>query len=71
MASAYDFMANGLCYNFNTDSTNVTLTSGGNYTDAVIIPSDVTCGDTTYTVINAVAGDINSAAGTTVVATLA
>lgn len=28
-------------------------------------------GDTTYTVINAVAGDINSAAGTTVVATLA
>lgn len=50
LASAYDIMANGLCYNFNTDSTNVTLTSGGNYTDAVIIPSDVKCGDTTYTV---------------------
>ena len=41
LASAYDFMANGLCYNFNTDSTNVTLTSGGNYTDAVVIPSEM------------------------------
>lgn len=40
-ASAYDLMADGLCYNLNGDGT-VTVTSGGNYADAVIIPESVT-----------------------------
>ena len=49
LASAYDFMADGLCYNLNGDGT-VTVTSGGSYADAVIIPESVTYNGTTYSV---------------------
>ena len=49
LAGAYDFMADGLCYNLNGDGT-VTVTSGGNYADAVIIPESVTYNGTSYSV---------------------
>ncbi len=49
LAGAYDFMADGLCYNLNGDGT-VTVTSGGSYADAVIIPESVTYNGTTYSV---------------------
>ena len=49
LASAYDFMADGLCYNLNGDGT-VTVTSGGSYADAVIIPESVTYNGTSYSV---------------------
>ncbi len=56
-ASAYDFMVNGLCYNYNNDGTSVTLTYQQiftpcyvNLSGSVTIPSNVTYGGKTYTV---------------------
>ncbi len=56
-ASAYDFMVDGLCYNYNSDGTSVTVTgeyeSGGYSSDLsgdVVIPSAVSNGGTTYSV---------------------
>lgn len=50
LASAYDFEVDGLCYSFNEDGASATVTSGGSYTDAVIIPESVTYNGTTYSV---------------------
>ena len=60
LASAYDFMADGLCYNFNDDSTSVTVTYektgqyGGdgyyNLNGDLVIPSSVTYNGITYSV---------------------
>ncbi len=50
LASAYDFMVDGLAYNINSDGTSVTVTSGGNYIGAVNIPSTVTNNGITYSV---------------------
>ena len=59
LASAYDFMVGGLCYNFNDDSTSVTLTyeteDYPHYTNlnaALIIPPSVTYNGNTYSVIS-------------------
>ena len=56
-ASAYDFMVNGLCYNYNDDGTSVTLTYQQivspcyvNLSGSVTIPSNVTYSGKTYTV---------------------
>ncbi|MBR5638302.1 MAG: leucine-rich repeat protein [Muribaculaceae bacterium] len=56
-ASAYDFMVNGLCYNYNEDGTSVTVTrertsipSYSNLNGDLVIPSSVTYNDTTYSV---------------------
>ena len=55
-ASAYDFMVDGLCYNYNSDGTSVTVTyeqrTGGysNLNGALIIPETVTYSGTTYSV---------------------
>ncbi|MBP5560876.1 MAG: leucine-rich repeat protein, partial [Muribaculaceae bacterium] len=56
-ASAYDFMVDGLCYNFNGDGTSVTVTyertSSPRYTSlngAITIPETVTYSGTTYSV---------------------
>ena len=55
-ASAYDFMVNGLCYNFNSDGTSVTLThqySSIGYWDlngALTIPASVTYNGKSYSV---------------------
>ena len=56
-ASAYDFMVNGLCYNYNDDGTTVTLTYQQitnpcyvNLSGSVTIPSNVTYSGKTYTV---------------------
>ena len=44
------FIVDGISYRVNADGTSVTVTSGGDYTDAVIIPSEVTYDDVTYSV---------------------
>ena len=52
-ASAYDFMVNGLCYNYNEDGTSVTVTSDDSYSSlsgALIIPASVTYNGKTYSV---------------------
>ena len=56
-ASAYDFMVDDLCYNYNNDGTTVTVTyqhlSAPNYlriNGAITIPATVTYNDTTYSV---------------------
>ena len=56
-ASAYDFMVNGLCYNYNDDGTSVTLTYQQrnnpcyvNLNGSVTIPSNVTYSGKTYKV---------------------
>ena len=60
IASAYDFMVDGLCYNYNDDGTSVTITyqryPSGDYNGYVnlngelIIPASVTYNDATYSV---------------------
>ena len=54
---AYDFMVDGLCYNYNDDGTSVTLTfertaspSYSNLESSIIIPESVTYNGTTYSV---------------------
>ena len=56
-ASAYDFMVDGLYYNYNNDGTTVTVTyqhlSAPNYfslSGAITIPTTVTYNDITYSV---------------------
>ena len=56
-SSAYDFMVDDLCYNYNNDGTTVTVTyqhlSAPNYlriNGAITIPATVTYNDTTYSV---------------------
>ena len=59
-ASAYDFMVDGLCYNYNDDGTSVTLTyenpygsGSSNYSylsGDLIIPSSINYNGTTYLV---------------------
>ena len=56
-ASAYDFMVGGLCYNYNSDGTSVTVTYErtssprySNLSGAVNIPSTVTYNGKTYSV---------------------
>ena len=52
-ASAYDFMVNSLCYNYNEDGTSVTVTSDVSYSslsEALIIPASVTYNGKTYSV---------------------
>ena len=46
----FDFMVDGIAYSTNADGTSVTVTSGGNYSDAVIIPAEVTYEGITYSV---------------------
>lgn len=60
LANAYDFMVDGLCYNYNSDSMSVTVTwqnnasyPDPNYTDLngdLVIPESVTYNSTTYSV---------------------
>ncbi|MBQ2165046.1 MAG: leucine-rich repeat protein [Muribaculaceae bacterium] len=59
VASAYDFMVDGLCYNYNSDGTSVTLTYEGtgdegygysNLNGDLVIPPSVTYDGTTYSV---------------------
>lgn len=50
LASAYDFKVDGLCYNYNSDGTSVTVTSGGNYTGDINIPSNVNYNGNSYLV---------------------
>lgn len=58
-SSAYDFMVDGLCYNFNDDGTSVTVTnensnssspSYSNLSGDLTIPSSVSYAGTTYSV---------------------
>ena len=56
-ASAYDFMVNGLCYNYNEDGTSVTVTHQNssppyysNLSGALTIPSSVSYSGKTYAV---------------------
>ena len=49
-ASAYDFEVDGIYYNKNSDGTSVSVTSGGNYSGSVTIPSQVTYSGITYSV---------------------
>ena len=51
LASAYDFMVDGLYYNINEDGTSVTVkecVSG--YTGGIVIPTNVTYNGSTYSV---------------------
>lgn len=57
VANAYDFMLDGLCYNYNDDGTSVTLTfertaspSYSNLESSIIIPECVTYNGNTYSV---------------------
>ena len=59
VASAYDFMVDGLCYNYNSDGTSVTVTYEGtgsfgygysNLNGDLVIPESVTSNGTTYSV---------------------
>ena len=59
VASAYDFMVDGLCYNYNGDGTSVTVTYEGtgaegygysNLNGDLVIPPSVTYDGTTYSV---------------------
>ena len=57
LASAYDFMVDGLCYNYNEDGTSVTVTSENtsypwysNLSGDITIPENVTYNGTTYSV---------------------
>ena len=59
VASAYDFMVDGLCYNKNVDGTSVTVTYEGTGADGygysnlngdLVIPPSVTYDGTTYSV---------------------
>ena len=59
LASAYDFMVDGLCYNYNSDGTSVTVTyqnnssSSAHYTNLsgdIIIPASVSYDGNTYAV---------------------
>ena len=59
IANAYDFMVDGLCYNFNSDGTSVTVTYQNtssprysNLSGALNIPSSVTYNGNTYSVIS-------------------
>ena len=48
--SYINFIVDGISYGVNADGTSVTVTSGGSYADAVIIPESVTYNGTTYSV---------------------
>ena len=50
VARAYNFIADGLCYNYNNDGTSVTVTYGVEYTGAINIPESVSYNGTTYSV---------------------
>ena len=50
LASAHDFIVDGIAYNYNNDGTSVTVTRGGDYTGDIIIPENVTYNDNTYSV---------------------
>ena len=59
VASAYDFLVDGLCYNYNGDGTSVTVTYEGtgdegygysNLNGDLVIPPSVTYDGTTYSV---------------------
>ena len=50
LASAYDFMVDGIAYNYNNDGTSVSVSSGSDYTGEIIIPDNVTYNSTTYSV---------------------
>ena len=49
-ASAYSFLVDGIAYSINDDGTSVTVIRGGNYTEAIDIPSSVTNEGTSYSV---------------------
>lgn len=49
-AGAYDFMVDGIAYKKNSDSTSVTVTSGGSYSGSISIPSEVVYNGNTYPV---------------------
>lgn len=49
-ASAYDFMVDGIAYNYNSNGSSVSVTAGGNYTGEICIPDEVTYNGTTYSV---------------------
>ena len=40
----------GICYNLNSSTKEATVTSGGNYTGDIVIPSSITSGGVTYSV---------------------
>lgn len=48
LASAYDFMVDGIAYNKNDDGKSVTVIGGGDYTGTIIIPESVIHNDTIY-----------------------
>ena len=49
-ASAYDFMVDGIAYNYNSNGSSVSVTVGGNYTGEICIPDEVTYKGKTYSV---------------------
>ena len=51
---AYDFEKDGIYYDMNSDGTSVSVTykDDGDYSSDVVIPSSVTYGGTTYSVMN-------------------
>ena len=58
-----DIIMDGIAYRVNDDGTSVTVTSGGDYTDAVIIPSEVTYNDVTYSVTSIGASAFSGCSG--------
>ena len=71
-ASAYDFMVDGLCYNYNADDTSVTVTyqrnSSPRYIDlngSLNIPASVTDGVKTYSVTSIGGGAFSGCRGLT------
>ena len=50
LASAYDFIVDGIAYDISFNNTSVSVTSGGNYEGVINIPSSVTYSGKTYTV---------------------
>jgi len=61
--SYINFIVDGISYGVNADGTSVTVTSGGDYTDAVIIPSEVTYNDVTYSVTSIGASAFSGCSG--------
>ncbi|MBO4871643.1 MAG: leucine-rich repeat protein [Muribaculaceae bacterium] len=49
-ANAYDFLDNGIAYDLNSDGCSVTVTSGGSYSDDIIVPEKVTFNGKSLTV---------------------
>ncbi|MBP5562348.1 MAG: leucine-rich repeat protein, partial [Muribaculaceae bacterium] len=71
-ASAYNFMVDGLCYNFNSNGTSVTVTyereSPPRYTSlngAITIPETITYSGTTYSVTSIGEGAFSDCSGLT------